>query len=133
MARIDWAFVCELAYFDRHERLCVVGIVTEYIVPHLPLALNEAMVVAKLTDIQPRDEVDVAIGVVAPNGAVATPTAARGAIVEVSSGYILATLRDIPILEEGTYGFCIALQGQAPVTIAVPVMAVGQPLDAEVH
>lgn len=133
MARIDWAFVCELAYFDRHERLCVVGIVKEFVVPQLPLALNQVTLVARLTDIQPMDEVDVALGVVAPNGAVATPTAAHGAVVEVSNGYILATLRDVPLLEEGSFGFCVGLHEQPPVIVPVPVMAMSHPLNAECH
>lgn len=133
MARIDWAFVCELAYFDRQERLCVVGVYKQFIVPQLPLLLHQVTLVARLADIHMTDEVDVAVGVVTPSGAVATPTNANGAILEVSGDYILATLRDIPLMEEGPHGFRIALSDQAPVTIDVPVMNVTQPADAEIH
>ncbi len=133
MARIDWAFVCELAYFDRHERLCVVGIVKDFVIPQLPLALSQVMVVARCIDIQPMDEVDVEISVVAPRGGVATPASGLGVIIEVSGGYVLATLRDVPLLDEGNYGFRIALGNQAPVTVEVPILALGQSPEGETH
>jgi hypothetical protein len=41
MARIDWALACDLAFFDRQDRLCIVGITRRLPVPRLPLAINQ--------------------------------------------------------------------------------------------
>ena len=43
MARIDWALLCDLAFFDRQDRLCVVGIVRRLPAPRLPLAISQMM------------------------------------------------------------------------------------------
>lgn len=133
MARIDWSFVCELAYFDRHERLCVVGIVNDFVVPQLPLALSQVMVVARCSALEPTDDGGVEVDVIAPGGVRLTPADGFSVILEISGGYVLATLRDVPLLAEGTYGFRIALRGQPPVTTQVPILAFHQPADAETH
>ena len=28
MARIDWAILCDVAFFDRQDRLCTIGVIT---------------------------------------------------------------------------------------------------------
>ena len=48
VASIDWAFVCDLAYFDRHDRLCIVGITQKFVFPRLPVGLHQIMLVAHL-------------------------------------------------------------------------------------
>jgi hypothetical protein len=43
MARVDWAVLCELAFLDQQNRLCVVGITTTLPVPRLPILVNQLM------------------------------------------------------------------------------------------
>lgn len=62
MARIDWAVLCDRAFFDRQDRLCIVGIVGTLAIPRLPLALSQMMLVAHLI-IQSVEEVAVSIAV----------------------------------------------------------------------
>ena len=125
MARIDWAVVCDLAFFDRHDRLCIVGITRKFVFPQLPVGLHQLMLVAHLADIRPVDEIAVRIEVMTPSGSSgAVPLRTEHAL-QVVGEYVLATLRDVPFLEEGSYRFCIGL-GDAPAAIVdIPVWTHG--------
>lgn len=68
MARIDWAVLCDLAFFDRQDRLCIVGITRQLPAPRLPLAISQMMLVGRLTDIQPVEEIAVSVAIVTPKG-----------------------------------------------------------------
>lgn len=133
MARIDWAVLCDLAFFDRQDRLCAIGVITRFPVPNLPLALNQVVLVARLADIRPAEEVEVIIALVAPNGMWTTPRDSQGVVIEMSGEYVLATLRGIPLHEEGVYGFQISLKGQPAVSVNIPVLTVHRSALAGVH
>jgi hypothetical protein len=133
MARIEWAALCDLAFFDRQDRLCIIGMFRQLPVPSLPLALSQVMLVAKLTDIRPVEELSISIGVVAPSGRSPAPSRSDGIVIEMAREYVLATLRDVPIFEEGVYRFQIALGGQALVSVDLPALTVARPSLAEVH
>src|SRR5215470_16153257 len=117
MARIEWATLCDLAFFDRQDRLCIIGIFRTLPVPSLPLALSQVMLVAKLTDIRPVEELSISIGVLSPSGRRPAPRQPDGIVIEMAREYVLATLRDLPILEEGIYRFHVALGAQALVAV----------------
>ena len=133
MARIDWALVCDLAFLDRQDRLCIVGIARRFPVPSLPLSIGQVMLVARLADIRPVEEVAISIAVVTPGGQRTTPTGAQSIAIEMAGEYVLATLREIPLIEEGVYGFQISLSGQPAVSVHIPVLTVRQPIIADVH
>src|SRR5262245_48187758 len=132
MARIEWATLCDLAFFDRQDRLCIIGIFRAFPAPGLPLALSQVMLVAKLTDIRPVEELSVSIGVLGPSGAWRASSQSDGIVIEMAREYVLATLRDVPILEEGVYRFQVGLGGQAVVSVDLPVLTVQRSI-AEVH
>lgn len=50
MARVDWLLVSDLAFFDRHARLCMVGIASRLTLPSLPVVIRQIMVVARVAD-----------------------------------------------------------------------------------
>lgn len=133
MTRIDWAFLCELAYFDRHERLCVVGVVDRFVVPRLPLALHQVTMVARLVNVGFSDDFAMSVGVAPPALAEAQTPNELDVILELSGDYVLATLRDVPLSHEGIYGFRIAVGGQPPVTLEVPVLTASRSTSAELH
>lgn len=132
MARIEWATLCELAFLDRQERLCIIGILRALPAPTLPISLNQVMLVAKLTDIQPVEQLSVSVRVVTPSGRRVAPTQSEGVIIEMAREYVLATLRDVPMFEAGMYRFQIAIGGQA-VSVDVPVAPAERPSMAELH
>jgi hypothetical protein len=116
VARIDWALLCDLAFFDRQDRLCVVGIVRKLPAPGLPLAIGQMMLVAHLTEIRPVEEVGVSVAVITPGGVLTAPNSSDCISVELAQGYVLVTLR-------GTVA--------ATSTIALPRRAPGPPGTAQ--
>jgi hypothetical protein len=133
MARIDWALACGLAFFDREDRLCVVGITRRLPVPRLPLAIDELMLVARLVDCSTVEEIEVAVAVVAPSGLWTRPVNGDGVVVEMAGEYVLITLRGLPLVEEGVHDFQVSLSGQAPASIEIPVLTIASSSHAEVH
>ena len=130
MARIDWALLCDLAFFDRQDRLCVIGMFREIPAPSLPLTMGQVMLVAKLADIRPIEELAISVRVLSPSGRRTTPGHSDGVVIEMTREYVLATLRDVPILEEGVYRFQVELNGQTVVSVDIPVMTVERPSPA---
>ena len=49
MAHIEWMHLCELAYFDRQSRLCMVGMTTHLVLPSLPVRMRQIMMVARVS------------------------------------------------------------------------------------
>jgi len=133
MARIDWAVLCDLAFMDRLGRLCVIGVTREFFVPTLPIALHQVMLVARLTDMQSVDTIGVGVFVVTPRGVSAQPKTADSIIIELSGEYVLVTLRDVPLTEEGLYRFEIGLTGQTPTPVAFSVLAANRPVATQCH
>jgi hypothetical protein len=133
MARIDWVLVCDLAYFDRYARMCTVGITTNLIVRALPIHLREIMMVARVVDQQPGDEIDISVGVQTPSGLFAVPSTSDNLHIEVAREYVLVTIRDLPLNEEGVYAFQVKLGTFPAVGVDVPVLAIPQEQLAEVH
>lgn len=121
MAILDWAVACELATFDRQDRLCVIGVIRTFVVSELPFGVSQMMLVGRLGDIQPVDEVRVALYLVTPSGALAEPTESDLVSIEVSGEYVLATLRNVPFHEEGVYSFGLAVNDQPPRGIDIAV------------
>lgn len=127
MARIDWLTACELAFFDRQDRLCIVGMTTRLPVPRLPLAVNQLMLVARLGDLRTVEEFEVRVEVVLPNGMFSNPRDGRCISIEMAGEYVLVTLRGLPLAEEGPYQFQVSLSGQQPAVLTIPVVSVGAP------
>ena len=126
MASIDWAVLCDHAFLDRQDRLCVIGIARTIPVPALPLTMHQLMLVARLTDIRPFDEVSISVGMVTPSGLRFARTGSQNVAIQVAHEYALATLREIPLMEEGVHRFQIRLRGQSVVCIDVPVFTIGR-------
>jgi hypothetical protein len=68
MTTVDWAVICDLAYFDRFDRLCMFGLETSGQVRTLPVGDNRLAFAIHLQDRDPHDALDVALLVTSPNG-----------------------------------------------------------------
>jgi hypothetical protein len=133
MARVDWTVLCELAFLDRQDRLCVIGVTTALPVPQLPILVNQLMLVARLDGLRAVEEIEVAAAVVSPTGIWKTPSGDDSVSIEMAREFILVTLRNIPLAEEGIHSFRILIGGQPPATIDVPVVMVGSRIPAFMH
>jgi hypothetical protein len=133
MARIASAQLCEMAFLDNCDRLCMVGVTTRLPVPTLPLAVHQLMIAARVVDVRKGESLDLGVSITMPNGMSTAPDQPDGIQVNVSAEYVLITLRQIPLLEEGVYRFAISLGDQDPVVIDVPVLRVSRPAYAAIH
>ncbi|HKE85435.1 MAG TPA: hypothetical protein VKB50_16850 [Vicinamibacterales bacterium] len=133
MARIDWAVLCDSAFLDRDERLCLIGIIRSLSVPTVPLTVHQTMMVAHLTDIEIVDEIAISVGMVSATGRHAAWSGADTVRIDMAGEYVLVTLRSIQLLEEGPHRFQIRLRGQPVVSIEIPVVSVGRAALADMH
>jgi len=131
MARIEWMLACELAYFDRHARLCMVGVTTQLLVPALPLSMRQLMMVARLVDRIPNQALDVGFAIATPDGQWIGPSNEDDIHIEVASEYVLITVRDVPFRQEGMYRFGLRFDQTQFVSIDIPVLvlSVSNPLE----
>jgi hypothetical protein len=58
-----------------------------------------------------------------PTGKIVSASSVSSARFEMSGEYVLVSLRSVPLVEEGVYQFQVALRGQSPAVIDVPVFA----------
>jgi hypothetical protein len=133
MAKVDWVVLCELAFLDQHDRLCVVGVTTTLPVPQLPILVNQLMLVARLDRLKPIEELQIAAAVVSPSGIWKTPSVDDSVSIEMAREYILVTLRSVPLAEEGIHSFRLLIAGLPPISVDVPVLTVGSRVPAALH
>jgi hypothetical protein len=133
VARIEWAQLCELAFLDRCDRLCMIGVTCRFPVPSLPLAVPQIMIAARVIDARPGEEFDVGLSVQTPSGLWTAPHGPEGYEVGIAGEYVLMTLRDLPLSAEGLYRFELSIGDSQPVTIEIPVFLVATPSRAAIH
>jgi hypothetical protein len=132
MAKIDWAQLCELAFIDKYDRLCMIGVTTRFPVPSLPLLVRRLMIAARILDIRPVDSFTVAVTVATPSQHLA-PVHSDGFEVSCAGEYVLITLRDVPLSEEGQYRFEVSVGDDEPVILDVKVGLVARRVDPEIQ
>lgn len=121
MARIEWAVLCERAFFDRQHQLCLIGIVGSLAAPSLPMTLQHTTLVARLTDINAVEDVALSVGMVTPTGQHRARTGSESVNIVMVREYAIATLQNIPLSEEGVHHFQIQLRGQPAISLGIPV------------
>ena len=88
---------------------------------------------ARLTDLKMVEEIQVAAGVISPSGLWQAPSGDDVLNIEMAQEYVLVTLRQLPLTEEGLYSFQLLLSGQSPVCLTVPVSTVHTMREDAVH
>jgi hypothetical protein len=120
MIRIDWVQLCEMAFLDDCERLCMIGVTTRLPAPALPIAMRQLVIVVRISDVQAEETFGIGVSMVTPCGVSMTPHTV-GFDIAVTPEYIFITMRDIPFAEEGVHHFAISVGKGDPVSIDVPV------------
>jgi hypothetical protein len=132
-ASIEWARLCETAFLDSCDRLCLIGVITHFPVPSLPVAVTQCMIAAHVVNVPLHDEVEVGVSVTTPHGLLVMPDGPDGFQVEVAGEYLLITLRQMPLTAEGVYRFLVSVGVDTEVTLDVPVLVVSKRGHAEIH
>jgi hypothetical protein len=121
MLRVKWAQLCEMAFFDDSERLCMIGIMNRFITPVLPTAVRQIMIVVYTAAADVEETFDIEVSIVTPGGVALVPNHTDGFGVAVSGEYVLLTFRDLPLKEEGVHRFTVSVGEGGPVIVDVPV------------
>ena len=113
----------------------MIGVMARFPAPQLPIAMRQIMIVLRIQEVQPGEAFRVAVSMVTPAGTLLTPQDSAGFEVTVVPDYIVITLRDIPLREEGVHRFSVSVGKGNPVSIDVPVRIVGnrEPADGNAH
>lgn len=127
MARLDWAVVCDHAYLDRTQQLCLVSIHREFTPPSLPLTLPHLMFVGKLVDLQIVEELEVTAAVITPSGGILIADAeSENMVIQMAREYVIVTIRNFPLAEAGVYSFRMQLGDQPSMDVNIPVRDVSE-------
>ena len=122
MTTVDWAVICDLAYFDRFDRLCMFGLETSGQVRTLPAGNNRLAFAIHLQDRDPHDVLDVALFVRSPNGDRRVADEVRDFCVESRGDYVLILMPSISLAEQGVYRFEVACGTREPTMCEVSVL-----------
>ena len=103
MAHIDWLQLCETAFLDNCDRLCVIGVINRFPVPALPIAVHQLTLAGRVVDLRPGEEVEVGVSITTPGGLAPSPDDPHCIEISNAGEYVLVTLRQFPLSEEGVY------------------------------
>jgi hypothetical protein len=122
MTTVDWAVICDLAYFDRFNRLCLLGIETSGKVRTLPAGIHRLAVAIHLQDRDPDDDPDVSLFVTSPQGQWRAADEVGDFCVESRGEYLLLHMPSFPLQEEGIYRFELACGVKEPAVCEMSVV-----------
>jgi hypothetical protein len=133
MARIEWIQLCETAFLDNCDRLCMVGVTNRFPVPTLPIAVHQLMIAARVVDVRPGEGIDVGVSIATPSGLCPSPDDPHCIEIANAGEYVLITLRQFPLAEEGMYHFAISLGSGDPATLDIPVLLASTSTPFQIH
>jgi hypothetical protein len=133
MATIAWLQLCETAFLDNCDRLCVIGLVNRFLVPTLPIAVHQVMLAGRVVDTRPSEEIEVGVSITTPSGLSPLPDDPHCIEISNAGEYVLVTLRQFPLNEEGVYRFSVSIVKGEPVTLEIPVFLVSSVVHAQIH
>ena len=116
---IEWASLCDLAYFDTYQNLCVIGVQTQAAVATLPAGTQRFAIAARMAGL--RRNPSVVVSVSSPDGASSDLAPCERMEVEANGDYMLVRLGRVPLVQEGIYRFEVSVSGQEPFDIPIMV------------
>lgn len=108
MTTVDWAVVCDLAYFDSLDRLCLFGIETTGRTRTLQAGVHRLAFAVHLHDGRLRDERDVSLFITSPQGQCRAADEVLDFCVETRGEYVILHMPSFQLKEEGAYRFEVA-------------------------
>jgi hypothetical protein len=91
------------------------------------------MLAGRIVNLRPREEVEIGVSIATPSGLSPAPDDPECMEITNAGEYVLVTLRQFPLREEGVYRFSVSIIGGNTVTIDVPVLLVSRLIHAQVH
>src|SRR5262245_399388 len=91
MVRIEWAHICEMAFLGDCDRLCMIGSMTRFPAPQLPIAMRQVVIVVRINDVQNDETFGIGVSMVTPCGRSLTPPRPDGVDIAMTPEYIFLT------------------------------------------
>jgi hypothetical protein len=133
MAHIEWLQLCDTAFLDNRDRLCVISVINRFPVPALPIAVHQLTLVARVVDLRPGEEIEVGLSIMTPSGLSPSPDDPQCIGIAKAGEYVLVTLRQFPLPEEGMYRFTVSLVSGNSLSLDIPVLIISRPAHLQIH
>ncbi len=134
MAQLDWALLCDHAYFDSSDRLCMLGVMRQLRTTGLPETMTRLVIVAKVTKLRVIEQFDVSVAILSPSGfLLAADHDSDAMTIDLIQDFVIVTIRGMPITESGSYTFRLQIEEQPTWDIDLPVVDLTTALPASVH
>lgn len=122
MATVDSGVICDLAYFDRFDRLCMFGVETAGPVRTLRAGIHRFSIVIRVHNRDPHDDPDVAVFLTLPEGDWRVAEGLGEFVVESRGEYLLIHMPGVALQEEGLYRVEVACGRSQVATCEVHVL-----------
>jgi len=123
MATVDSVVICDLAYFDRFDRLCMFGVETAGSVARLPAGIHRLSIVVRVPSRDPYDDPDVALFLTLPDGEWRVAEELSEFWVESRGEYVLIHFPRVALQDEGFYRVEVTCGGSEVATCEVHVLS----------
>ena len=133
MAHLEWLQLCDTAFLDNRDRLCVISVINRFPVPVLPIAVHQLTLVARVVDLRPGEEIEVGLSIMTPSGLSPSPDDPQCIDIAKAGEYVLVTLRQFPLPEEGMYRFTVSLVSGNSLSLDIPVLIISRPAHLQIH
>jgi hypothetical protein len=120
MARVEWALLCDLAYFDAYRNLCMIGVRAESPVPTLPAGMHRFAIAARVAGLRPSPPATVSV--TTPDGSLSATKWCLRVEVEAIGDYMLVQFGGVPPMREGIYRLEVSVDAREPLSIYIPVL-----------
>ncbi len=121
MSSVEWALLCDVAYFDASRNLCMIGVQTQP-VPCFPIGTRRVAIAALVPGLPPHPRVTVSI--LTPDGAASTPAGCEHVVIETAGDHLLANIGVAPLIDDGIYRFEVTVSSP-PIAIDLPIVIAG--------
>jgi hypothetical protein len=122
MPRVEWAVLCDLAYFDAGRNLCVIGMQTQTVPAFLPGARRFA-IAARVPGLGSDPAVSVSLST--PDLAPAARVDCEHVRIEAVGDHLVLNLGVPPLVDDGIYRFEVRVGQRPALALDLPIVIAG--------
>jgi hypothetical protein len=124
---VDWAAICDAAYFDRFNRLCMFGVETAGPRRTVPVGVHRLAMVIHFDHRNPHDDPEVAVFVTSPDGEWRAADGIRDFCVDSRGDYLIVHMPGVSLQKEGVYRFELACGSRESTMCELSLVVHSQP------
>jgi hypothetical protein len=124
MPRVEWAVLCDLAYFDAGRNLCMIGMQTQAVPAFSPGARRFA-IAAHVPGLRPDPSVSVSLST--PDEAPTARVDCEHVQIEAVGDHLVLNIGVAPLVDHGIYRFEVSLGSRPALSLDLPIVIAGTP------